>query len=69
MKGMITLTEKEIRNRLYDMYKNGHVIMHTETGEYNFPYNIRDYFPDDEDIKDLKTYLDRCYSKLSALSQ
>lgn len=51
------------------MYKNGHVIMHTETGEYNFPYNIRDYFPDDEDIKDLKTYLDRCYSKLSALSQ
>lgn len=51
------------------MYKNGHVITHTETGEYKFPYNIRFYFPDDEDMKKLKAYLDRCYNKLRQLSQ
>lgn len=69
MKGMITLTEKEIRDRLYEMYKDGHVITHTETGEYNFPYNIRFYFPDDKDINDLKTYLDVCYKKLRMISE
>lgn len=51
------------------MYKEGHVITHTETGEYKFPYNIRFYFPDDEDMKKLKEYLDRCYNKLRHLSQ
>lgn len=63
------MTDKEIRDRLYDMYKEGHVITHTETGEYKFPYNIKFYFPDDEDMKDLVTYLDRCYKKLRELSQ
>ena len=63
------MTEKEIRDRLYKMYKEGHVITHTETGEYKFPYNIRFYFPDDEDMKKLKAYLDRCYNKLRQLSQ
>lgn len=63
------MTDKDIRDRLYDMYKKGHVITHTETGEYKFPYNIRFYFPDDEDMKDLVTYLDRCYKKLRELSQ
>ena len=51
------------------MYKEGHVITRTETGDYKFPYNIRFYFPDDEDMKDLKEYLDRCYNKLKQLSQ
>lgn len=63
------MTDKEIRDNLYEMYKEGHVITHTETGEYKFPYNIRFYFPDDEDMKDLVTYLDRCYNKLKSLSQ
>lgn len=63
------MTDKEIRDRLYDMYKEGHVITHTETGKYKFPYNIKLYFPDDEDMKDLTVYLDRCYSKLRELSQ
>lgn len=63
------MTEKEIRDRLYKMYKEGHVITHTETGEYKFPYNIKFYFSDDKDMKDLKEYLDRCYNKLKQLSQ
>ena len=66
---MIALTEKEIRDRLYDMYKDGYMITHAETGEYKFPRNIRFYFPNDEDMKDLKEYLDRCYNKLRELSQ
>lgn len=63
------MTDKKIRDRLYDMYKNGHVITQTETGKYTFPYCIEIYFPDDEDMKDLKEYLDRCYNKLKQLSQ
>lgn len=63
------MTEKEIRDRLYEMYKEGYVITHTETEKYKFPYNIRFYFSDDEDMKDLKEYLDRCYNKLKQLSQ
>lgn len=63
------MTDKKIRDNLYEMYKEGHVITHTETGEYKFPYNIKFYFPDDEDMKDLVTYLDRCYKKLRELSQ
>lgn len=63
------MTDKDIRDRLYKMYKEGHVITRTETEDYKFPYNIRFYFPDDEDMKDLKEYLDRCYNKLKQLSQ
>lgn len=51
------------------MYKDGYMITHAETGEYKFPRNIRFYFPNDEDMKDLKEYLDRCYNKLRELSQ
>lgn len=51
------------------MYKEGYVITHTETEKYKFPYNIKFYFSDDEDMKDLKEYLDRCYNKLKQLSQ